>query len=52
MGVAQDAFGQAESEVLDLLQRIADSAASGPADRLFVAEAQDAIRFVEAMRHR
>jgi len=52
MGVAQDAFGRAEAEVLSVLQHIADSATSGPADRLFVAEAQDAIRFVEAMRHR
>lgn len=51
-GGAQDAFEQAENEILDLLQQIADSATSGPADRLFVAEAQDAIRFVDAMRRR
>lgn len=51
-GMAHDAFGKAEAEVLDLLQQIADSSTSGPADRLFVAEAQDAIRFVEAMRQR
>jgi hypothetical protein len=51
-GMAHDAFGQAETEVLELLQQIADSSTSGPADRLFAAEAQDAIRFVEAMRQR
>jgi hypothetical protein len=51
-GLAEDAFGRAEAEVLMLLQSIADSATSGPAERIFVAEAQDAIRFVEAMRQR
>jgi hypothetical protein len=51
-GAARDIFEQTETEVLDLLQRIADNAASAPADRLFAAESQDAIRFVEAMRHR
>ena len=51
-GIANDAFGRAESDVLAVLQRVADNATSGPADRLFAAEAQDAIRFVEAMRHR
>ena len=52
MGTARDAFGLAEAEVLELLQQVADSSTSGPADRLFVAEAQDSIRFVEAMRQR
>ncbi|MBX7132280.1 MAG: BREX-1 system adenine-specific DNA-methyltransferase PglX [Fimbriimonadaceae bacterium] len=51
-GAGQDVFAKAEKEVLDLLQRIADSATSGPAERLFAAEAKDAIRFVEAMRQR
>ncbi|OBH94308.1 BREX-1 system adenine-specific DNA-methyltransferase PglX [Mycobacterium sp. E2733] len=51
-GAGRDIFEQTETEVLDLLQRIADNAASAPADRLFAAESQDAIRFVEAMRHR
>jgi hypothetical protein len=51
-GIANDAFGRAEADVLKVLQRVADSATAGPADRLFAAEAQDAIRFVEAMRGR
>ena len=51
-GMSQDAFGEAEAEVLELLQEIADRSTSGAGDRLFVAEAQDAIRFVEAMRQR
>lgn len=51
-GIANDAFGRAETDVLQVLQGVADRATSGPADRLFAAEAQDAIRFVEAMRHR
>jgi hypothetical protein len=51
-GVADDEFGRAERDVLDLLQRIADGATSGAAERLLAAEAQDAIRFVEAMRQR
>lgn len=51
-GIADDNFGRAEAAVLEALQGIADSATSGPVDRLFAAEAQDAIRFVEAMRHR
>jgi hypothetical protein len=51
-GVANDAFGQAEVDVLRVLQGIADRTTSGPAERLFAAESNDAIRFVEAMRHR
>ena len=51
-GIADDAFGRAETDVLQVLQGVADRATSGPAHRLFAAEAQDAIRFVEAMRHR
>ena len=52
MGMATDSFGRAEGEVLALLQSISDGTDSGPAERIFAAEAQDAIRFVEAMRHR
>lgn len=51
-GLNEDAFGQAEAQVLGVLHRLADSAASDPADRLFAAEAEDAMRFVEAMRNR
>lgn len=51
-GIADDAFGRAETDVLQVLQGVADRSTSGPADRLFAAEAQDAIRFVDAMRHR
>jgi len=51
-GIANDAFGRAETDVLQVLQGVADRATSGPADRLFAAEAQDAIRFVDAMRNR
>lgn len=50
--VANDAFSRAEAEVLSVLSAIADSTDSGPVDRLFAAEAEDAIRFVEAMRLR
>jgi hypothetical protein len=48
-GTSKDTFEQAESDVLRVLQDIADLATSGPAERLFAAEANDAIRFVEAM---
>lgn len=51
-GVANDAFGHAEADVLAVLQQIADQTTSTPAQRLFAAEANDAIRFVEALRHR
>jgi hypothetical protein len=51
-GIAPDAFGEVESEVLGVLQRAADSASSSPAERLLAAEAGDAIRFVDAMRQR
>jgi hypothetical protein len=47
-----DALGRAEAEVLAVLQRIADEAASTPEERLLAAESGDAIRFVEAMRRR
>jgi hypothetical protein len=51
-GIAPDAFGEVESEVLDVLQRAADAASSTVAERLLAAEAGDAIRFVDAMRQR
>ncbi len=52
MGLAADSFGRAEAEVLTVLQSAADQATSGAAERIFAAEARDAIRFVEAMRRR
>jgi len=41
-----------EAEVLTALEAIADSATSTATQRLFAAEAHDAVRFVEAMTHR
>lgn len=41
-----------ESEVLAALRQIADSTTSSAAQRLFVAEAHDAVHFVEAMTRR
>jgi hypothetical protein len=52
MDVATDAFGKAEAEVLTALSRVADASSSTPAERLLAAEAEDAIRFVEAVRAR
>lgn len=52
MGVADDAFGLAEADVLGAIQEAADEASSSASERLFAAEASDAIRFVEAMRQR
>lgn len=52
MGVADDAFGRAEADVLEAIQRVADETVSTAAERLFAAEASDAIRFVDAMRQR
>jgi hypothetical protein len=51
-GIGSDAFGTAEREVLAILQRAADLAESSVADRLLAARAGDAIRFLEAIRHR
>jgi predicted RNA methylase len=51
-GVASDAFGHAEADVLAVLREVADQTTSTPAERVFAAEANDAIRFVEALRHR
>lgn len=51
-GIASDAFGDAERAVIATLQRAADLAESSVADRLLAADAGDAIRFLEAIRHR
>jgi hypothetical protein len=51
-GMAADAFGRAESEVLEAAQQLADAAGSTAAQRLFAADAGDALRFVEAVRQR
>jgi hypothetical protein len=51
-GIALDAFGKAERAVIVALQRAADLAESSVADRLLAASAGDAIRFLEAIRHR
>ncbi|MEX1270952.1 MAG: hypothetical protein WEB55_00715, partial [Acidimicrobiia bacterium] len=47
-----DAFTAIENQVLAALRDISDVATSSAAERLFAAEARDAIRFVEAMRRR
>ena len=47
-----DAFTAIESQVLGALTAISDAATSTAAERLFAAEATDAVRFVEAMRRR
>ena len=51
-GIAHDNFGNAERAVLAALQRAADATTSTPAERLLAAEASDAVRFLEAVRHR
>lgn len=51
-GIAADAFGSAERDVIAVLQRAADLTESSVADRLLAAGASDAIRFLEAVRHR
>lgn len=50
--LAEDAFDQVEAELLGDLQAIADRASSSVAQRLLAAEADDALRFVDAMRKR
>jgi len=51
--LAESAAGDmAESAILDALSAIADAATSSAAERLFAAEAGDAVRFVEAMTRR
>lgn len=50
--LSQFAADNAEAAVLDALAAIADSTTSTAAQRLFAAEAHDAVRFVEAMTRR
>ena len=52
MGVARDAFAAAEEDVLRVLRQVSDGAQSSAQERLLAAEAEDAIRFVDAMRNR
>jgi hypothetical protein len=47
-----DALGDAEADVLQAMQQVADDSTSTAAERLLAAEAGDAIRFVESMRRR
>lgn len=49
---ASDEVDNIEVAVLDALTDIADSTISSPSQRLFAAEARDAVRFVEAMSRR
>jgi hypothetical protein len=51
-GIAHDNFGNAERAVLAALQRAADTTTATPAERLLAAGASDAVRFLEAIRHR
>ena len=46
------AFDAIESQLLDALRDISHAATATAAERLFAAEATDAVRFVEAMRRR
>jgi hypothetical protein len=45
-------FDEAEADVMRALANLADAASSTTAERLLAAEAQDAIRFVDALRRR
>jgi len=51
-GIAHDNFGNAERAVVAALQRAADATSATPAERLLAAHASDAVRFLEAVRHR
>ena len=51
-GVPEDHAANVESLVLDALASIADQTTSTASQRLFAAEAHDAVRFVEAMSRR
>ncbi|MCB1001744.1 MAG: BREX-1 system adenine-specific DNA-methyltransferase PglX [Acidimicrobiales bacterium] len=51
-GVARDNFGNAERLVLSALQIAADATTAQPAEQLLAAQASDAVKFVEACRHR
>lgn len=50
--LSEVAASQDEADVLAALSTIADTTTSSPAQRLFAAEAHDAVRFVEAMNRR
>ena len=50
--LSEVAASQDEADVMQALASIADTTTSSPAQRLFAAEAQDAVRFVEAMSRR
>ncbi len=52
LGLTNEAFAEEEAGLLAALQRLADQTTSSAAERLFAAEASDALRFVEAMRRR
>ena len=51
-GLSEDDAGNVESHVLEALATIADQTTSTASQRLFAAEAHDAVRFVEAMSRR
>ena len=51
-GMREDAFAAIEEQLLDALTKISHAATATAAERVFSAEATDAIRFVEAMRRR
>jgi len=48
----EDRVAADEHAILDAVRRVGDAATSTPAERLFAADAGDALRFVEAMRIR
>jgi hypothetical protein len=50
--LSDEAVQAAEDELLANLRAIADSTTASPAERLFAAEADDAVRFVQALQHR
>jgi hypothetical protein len=47
-----DAFAQDEAALLTALRRLADATTSTATERLFAAEADDALHFIDAMRRR
>lgn len=51
-GLSEDAFAEIERQLLDALTELSDAATATAAERIFAAEATDAIRFIEAMRRR
>jgi tRNA1(Val) A37 N6-methylase TrmN6 len=50
--LTEDAFSQVETDLMAHLQAVADQASSSVAERLFAAEADDALRLVEVVRKR